>query len=181
MSIFNMNNLPIATVINLPYSSDNRGTFIKTFSSDLLAEITRNGIEFVLRESYYTFSKRGVIRGMHFQLPPHDHHKLVHVISGKILDTVLDIRKNSPDYGKFFQFELSAKTSEALLIPSGFAHGFCALEDSTVQYYQTTSYAPKYDSGIRYDSFGLDWKNPNPIISERDLNFDLFNNFITPF
>jgi dTDP-4-dehydrorhamnose 3,5-epimerase/CDP-3, 6-dideoxy-D-glycero-D-glycero-4-hexulose-5-epimerase len=159
--------------------NDSRGQFIKTFNKEFFLQI---GLDITIKESYYSISHLNVIRGMHFQTPPHEHTKLVYVSHGKITDVVLDIRKNSPTYGKFFDIELSAQNGMIIVIPTGFAHGFKSIEaDTIVHYMQTTSYAPKHDCGLHHDSFGYDWKTENPILSERDHSFQSFDEFKTPF
>lgn len=158
---------------------DPRGKFIKTFNDDFFKE---NGLDIEIKETYYSISHKDVIRGMHFQTPPHDHLKLVYVPSGKIIDVVLDIRKGSPTYGKFFEIELSSDNARVLIIPKGLAHGFKSLEDNTnVTYMQTSSYAPECDRGIRYDSFSYDWNITIPKISDRDKEFKKFCDFDSPF
>ena len=158
---------------------DTRGKFIKTFNDDFFKE---HGLDIEIKESYYSISHKDVLRGMHFQIPPHDHLKLVYVPYGKIIDIVLDIRKNSPTYGESFEVELSSDNAKILIIPKGLAHGFKALEDNTnVTYLQTSGYAPDCDAGIKYDSFGYDWGLIKTKISDRDLEFVTFENFDTPF
>lgn len=158
---------------------DSRGRFIKTYNSDFFQS---NGLNLAIKESYYSISTKGVIRGMHFQTPPHDHIKIVYVPSGKINDVVLDIRKNSPTYGDCFSVELSAENGKILIIPNGLAHGFKSLENNTnVTYMQTSCYAPDNDSGIYYDSFGFDWETSIPQLSDRDLSFSPFDTFSSPF
>jgi len=152
---------------------DKRGEFRKVFNDDIFK---KNSINIDIKESYYTVSKKNVIRGMHFQIAPFEHTKIVYVSKGKILDVVLDMRKKSTTYGKYFDIELSDENSKILIIPDGLAHGFKSLKDNTiVNYMQTSVYSPKHDKGIRYDSFGFDWKCKNPIISDRDRNFLLFD------
>lgn len=159
--------------------TDNRGLFVKTYNQEIFDEL---GIDLNIKERYYSISQKDVIRGMHFQSPPEDHVKLVTVISGKILDVVVDLRKKSKTFGKFFTIEIGHDEGKTLYIPKGFAHGFAALEDHTiVEYNQTTGYAPKNDAGIKYDSFGFGWMIEQPTISERDLNFVSFQNFVSPF
>lgn len=158
---------------------DSRGAFVKIFNKELFQSFD---LESDFQENYYSISKVDVIRGMHFQTPPYDHAKLVHVISGSILDVVLDIRKNSSTYGKFFSIVLSDKNRKSIYIPKGFAHGFCSLEEnSCVNYLQTVGYHPENDHGILYSSFGFSWKIENPIVSPRDLSFPAFSDFISPF
>jgi len=158
---------------------DNRGRFVKIFHSQTFKEF---GLETTFVESYYSLSNKNVIRGMHFQIPPEDHYKLVFVPAGKIIDVILDIRKKSKTFGKFETFELSSENGYFLYIPKGCAHGFISLADNTnVTYLQTTMYNGNCDKGIAYDSFGFDWNCEEPIISERDLKFPDFHSYNTPF
>ena len=158
---------------------DNRGEFIKVYSEDIFKSF---GLNIKIQESYYSISQKNVIRGMHFQSPPYDHIKLVFVTNGSILDVVLDIRKNSPTFGEYFNIELKANDGKILVIPKGMAHGFKSLEDNTIVHYmQSSCYNKDYDEGIRYDSFGFNWNCKNPILSERDLNFKKFSDYKSPF
>lgn len=166
-------------IIEQSVFADDRGCFVKTFHEDIFKE---KGLESIFRESYYSESKKNVIRGMHFQTPPHDHAKIATVIVGEITDVILDIRKNSPTFGEYITVNLSRKNRKSVYIPRGFAHGFCSLEDDSVVYYMTSSvYAPQNDKGIRWDSFGCNWDVNDPIISQRDANFICFNEFLSPF
>ena len=159
--------------------TDNRGVFKKIFSAEEFAEL---GLVTELKESYFSVNKKNVIRGMHFQIPPADHVKIVYVISGAITDVVLDIRKNSKTYGKLFSIELNAEDGKFIYIPKGFAHGFLSHEDGTVVHYlQTSCYNSKYDCGISYDSIGYNWNIENPIVSTRDLSHPKFTDFKTLF
>lgn len=158
---------------------DVRGKFIKTFNNEFFKE---HNLDIGIKETYYSISHKDVIRGMHFQTPPYDHIKLVYVPTGKIIDVVLDIRKNSPTYGKYFSCELSGDNGKILIIPKGLAHGFKSLQDNTnVTYMQTTCYAPNFDGGIRYDSFGFEWECNKPQLSDRDKAFPTLSEFQTPF
>ena len=95
---------------------------------------------------------------MHFQLPPHDHDKLVYCIRGRVMDVLLDLRKSSPTYGRSFGNEISANNHLMLYIPKGVAHGFLSLEDDSVLVYKTTTiHFPSHDAGVRWDSFGYTW------------------------
>jgi len=158
---------------------DSRGMFIKTFTDSFFQE---NGLVIDIKETYYSISHQDVIRGMHFQIPPYDHIKLIYVPYGSILDVVLDIRKNSPTYGHYFSTEISSINGKILIVPQGLAHGFKSLEDSTnVVYMQTTGYSQEHDCGIKYNSFNFDWKCAEPKMSERDNSFVAFSEFETPF
>jgi len=158
---------------------DSRGKFIKTFNDEFFKE---NNLDIQIKETYYSISHKDVIRGMHFQTPPYDHVKLVYVPFGKIIDVVLDIRKNSPTYGKCFSIELSSDNAKVLIIPKGLAHGFKSLQDYTnVTYMQTSGYAPDSDGGIKYDSFDFDWNSEAPKLSDRDQSFPALKEFESPF
>ncbi|MDD3744180.1 MAG: dTDP-4-dehydrorhamnose 3,5-epimerase family protein [Lentimicrobiaceae bacterium] len=156
-------------LIHLKEFKDQRGSFIKVFNEEFFKE---NGLETNFKESYYSISAKNVIRGMHFQVPPAEHTKLVYLNSGSILDVVLDLRKDSQTFGQYFSVELTVSNPVLIYIPIGCAHGFLSLEDnSMVTYLQTTCYHPTFDCGIRYDSFGYNWPVDNPIISQRDGGF----------
>jgi len=168
-----------AKIITLPASQDARGVFVKTFHETTLAA---QGIEFVLRESYFSISKKDVIRGMHFQLPPHQHSKIVFCPQGAILDVIVDLRKDSPTFRHYYSCELSAQNHLAYYIPEGFAHGFKSLTEDAITYYQVSSeYNKDHDTGIRYDSIGFDWAIEATVITARDLSFLMMQAFDTPF
>ncbi len=177
--IFEPTPLEGAFIITLPAPKDSRGLFVKTFHETTLKEA---GITFTLRESYFSISKKDVIRGMHFQTPPHQHSKIVFCPQGSILDVIVDLRKASPTYGQYFAHELSAENHKALYIPEGFAHGFKAVSDDAMTYYLVTSEHNKaHDAGIRYDSIGLDWGVAAPIVSDRDKSFAALADYESPF
>lgn len=159
--------------------NDERGQFIKTFHKDIFQD---NGIDFNCEEVYFSTSKKDVLRGMHFQVPPYDHAKVVYVIEGSIIDVVLDIRTKSSSYGQFISVNLSSDNNNIIYIPAGCAHGFLALEDnSKVVYLQSSIHNAEADSGINWKSFGMNWNIEKPIISERDKKLINFNDFISPF
>jgi len=158
---------------------DERGAFQKLFNEQYFKD---NGLDCDFKELYYSVNNKDVIRGMHFQLPPHDHVKMVYVSKGRILDVVLDLRKGSASYGNYFAIELNEHDARYLYIPKGLAHGFASLEqDSIVNYAQTSCYAPDHDCGIDRNSFGFVWPVENPIVSGRDLTFRKFSEFQSPF
>ena len=158
---------------------DGRGSFVKTFHAPTFEKL---GLCTDFVEEYYSVSHRGVIRGMHFQLPPHDHVKVVYCTSGTVMDVAVDLRKGSPAYGEHLVFELSAKKANMVYLPKGVAHGFCALSKSATMVYKvSTVYAPDSDSGIRWDSMGVDWPIENPIVSDRDSSFPALAEFDSPF
>lgn len=158
---------------------DERGDFVKPYHVEQLKEL---GIELTIAEEFFSTSQRGVVRGMHFQSPPHDHQKLIYCIAGRVEDVIIDLRKGSPTYGQSARFELSAENRAVLFIPKGFAHGFATLEDQSCLVYKTDAvHAPNADSGIRWDSFDHDWHLDSPIISERDTQFTSLAEFQSPF
>lgn len=162
-------------IINNFNASDDRGLFVKTFNKNLFLELNLN---LEIKESYFSVSKKNVIRGMHFQLPPFDHEKLVFVPKGSILDVVVDLRKNSSTYKKYISVELSDKNKKSIYIPKGLAHGFKSLENNTITVYNVaTEYDSTADAGIHYNSFSFDWEVKDPIVSPRDTEFIRLSSF----
>jgi dTDP-4-dehydrorhamnose 3,5-epimerase len=157
---------------------DQRGRFMKTYHQGLCSAL---GVNLDIREEFFSVSHKNVIRGMHFQLPPHEHDKLVYCTRGAVMDVLLDLRKGS-SYGRVASAELSSENAHIMFIPKGIAHGFAALTDETLMLYKTsTVHAPEADCGIRWDSFGFDWGMAEPIISARDQQHSVFVDFVSPF
>ena len=152
-------------------ADDLRGRFLKIHQANQLPEEIAN-LHF--RETFISTSQKNVLRGMHFQLPPHAVEKLVTVIRGNVLDVIFDMRKQSPTFGKIFSIYLGDNSDfRSLFIPSGCAHGFLALEDQTEMLYQTTcEFHPASDSGFNYNSFGFNWQidEKKLILSDKDKN-----------
>lgn len=166
-------------MLNMPSTEDERGSFDKIYFESEFQKITPN---FTIRESYINRSKKNVIRGMHFQEPPHDHYKLVKCISGRVTDVFLDLRINSSTYGMYETVELNCKINQTLFLPKGIAHGFRSLEDNTQLLYMVSSeYNSISDKGIRYNSFGFDWSVNDPILSDRDRNLPSLIDYKNPF
>jgi dTDP-4-dehydrorhamnose 3,5-epimerase len=158
---------------------DPRGRFVKIFQSPNFAE---RGLETIFVEDFFSISSRNVIRGLHFQLPPLSHVKMVYCLQGKALDVVADLRVGSPTYGQVELFELSAAMANGIYIPQGLAHGFCALSESTVMMYKVSSvYSPEHDAGVRWDSMDIPWPTKEPILSDRDKSLPDFCDFVSPF
>lgn len=160
---------------------DSRGHFLESFSKKWMAE---NDIDADFVQDNESCSKKGVIRGLHFQSPPFAQGKLVRVVSGRILDVAVDIRKNSPTYGQHIAIELSAANRKLFYIPPGFAHGFAALDDQTlVQYKCTAYYSQQSEATLKWDdpAFNIAWPFDNPLISDKDQLGANFNSFISPF
>jgi dTDP-4-dehydrorhamnose 3,5-epimerase len=138
---------------------DDRGYFSETFRQDLFEEAVGYKVNFI--QDNESKSTKGVLRGLHYQLPPHSQAKLVKVIEGTVLDVAVDIRKSSPTYGQHVAVELTAENKYQLFVPHGFAHGFVVLSDSVIFSYKVDNYyAPEYDRGIAFDDpmLGINWR-----------------------
>ena len=141
-----------------------------------------NHLKFTPRETYYNISNKNVIRGMHFQVPPYDHSKLIKCVRGEILDVILDIRKESSTYLKYDVISLNENDNKSIFLPKGIAHGFLSKKKNTIVLYHVSSvYNPNCDKGILWNSFGFDWPTNNPILSNRDQNLEHINEFKSPF
>lgn len=166
-------------ILRAPVRRDERGYFVKVFHEPTFREL---GLETDYREDYYSDSARNVIRGLHFQVPPMEHTKLVSCIRGKIVDVVVDLRRGAQTYGHFEMFELVDGDGKVLYLEPGLAHGFCSLADHSVLAYKVSSaYSPDHDAGVRWDSVGIPWPTNSPILSERDRAFPAFAEFKSPF
>lgn len=176
---FRQSKIPGCYEIQADVFRDSRGVFVKTFREDVCAPF---GVRMSLAEQYFSVSKRGVIRGLHFQVPPLDQNKLVTCVSGRVFDVVVDLRRGSPTFGSFETFGLDAEKGSVLFVPRGLAHGFQALSDGATLYYQVSSlYSPEHDRGVRWNSAGVPWPIDNPVLSERDRQFPAMSEFQSPF
>lgn len=156
-------------------AADDRGLFVKSFNKNTFKE---NNLDFEIRESYYSISNKNVIRGMHFQLPPYDHEKLVYVPKGSILDVIVDLRKKSKTYKQHISINLSEENKKSIFIPKGLAHGFKSMKDGTITVYNVASeYNADFDKGIKFDSFGFNWDSEDIVMSNRDKEFQSLNSF----
>jgi dTDP-4-dehydrorhamnose 3,5-epimerase len=158
---------------------DDRGYFVETFRQDLFEEAIGYKVNFV--QDNESKSTKGVLRGLHYQLPPYTQAKLVRVIEGSVLDVAVDIRKSSPTFGQHVAVELTAQNKHQLFVPHGFAHGFIVLSDSATFAYKVDNYyAPEHDRGIAFDDdmLGIDWKisRDKLKISEKDAMHPIFMN-----
>ena len=156
-------------IIEPKVHGDDRGYFVETFRKDKLEEFLGFKINFC--QDNESKSSCGVLRGLHYQLPPFAQTKLVRVIKGKVLDVAVDIRKSSPTFGQYVAVELSSENKKQLLVPRGFAHGFVVLEDETVFAYKVDNYySPECDRGIAFDdeTLSIDW-----ILKKEELNLSL--------
>lgn len=159
--------------------SDHRGVLVKTIEKSWFDQAS---ISCDWPEQFYSRSNAGVVRGLHFQLPPADHQKLVFCVNGTALDVVVDLRVGSPTYGEAESFLLDDVSWCGVVIPRGLAHGFAALRDNTVMAYATsTEYDASRDAGIRWDSAPLEWPMSDPVVSDRDRALPRFEEFVSPF
>ena len=155
---FTRTEIPDVVVIEPTVHGDSRGYFVETFRQDKLEEFLGYKINFC--QDNESKSSKGVLRGLHYQLPPHAQTKLVRVIQGRVLDVAVDIRKNSPTFGQYVAVELNADNKKQLLVPRGFAHGFVVLEDDTIFAYKVDNYySPECDRGIAFNDpvLNIDW------------------------
>jgi dTDP-4-dehydrorhamnose 3,5-epimerase len=164
--------------------ADSRGHFLETFRKSDFADL---GIECDFVQDNQAFSaKRGTIRGLHFQVPPHDQAKLVRVLRGAIYDAAVDLRRGSPSYGKWCGARLTAEGGEQIFVPRGFAHGYCTLEPETVVAYKVDAYyEPQSESGLIWNDpqIDIDWPVPaaRVLVSEKDGKLPSLVTFETPF
>ena len=152
---------------------DDRGFFFESYNEELFKKL---GLPTNFVQDNQSFSIKGVVRGLHFQNAPFAQGKLVRVISGRVLDVAVDIRPDSPTFGKHEVFELRSDTNNMAYIPEGFAHGFVALEDSVFSYKCTNVYTKGAESGLLWNDpdLGIDWGVENPIVSEKDIILPTF-------
>jgi len=175
--------IPEVYIIEPSVFGDDRGYFLESFNLEKFEE-NIYPIKFV--QDNESKSSKGVLRGLHFQKPPYNQAKLVRCIEGKVMDVAVDIRKGSPTYGKHIAVELSGENKRQLFVPRGFAHGFSVLSETAVFAYKVdNTYAPAYDSGIRFDDedLNIDWglSAAEVQLSEKDKNLSFFKDFETPF
>lgn len=170
--------LPGLRIIESPVLRDDRGYFVKSFHQNSFAAVTAEPIH----EIYYSASKRGAVRALHFQKPPHAHAKIIFCLQGRIFDAAVDMRKSSPTYGQHFTIELNGTDGRGLYIPAGFAHGFIALTDDVLFMNATTHvFTAESDGGVHFQSCGIDWPDLPLIISEKDKNLPAFKDYESPF
>lgn len=147
---------------------DDRGHFLESFRKEIFKE---HGIEYNFVQDNISTSTKGTVRGLHYQKAPHSQSKLVMAVYGEILDVAVDIRENSPTFGKYFSAVLSDQNRHMMLVPSGFAHGFSVLsETATVAYKCDQYYHKESERGVRWNdpALDIDWKTDSPILSEKD-------------
>ena len=157
---------------------DDRGHFLETFNERAFAQATGSTLHFV--QDNESLSKAGVLRGLHFQAPPHEQGKLVHVVRGAVLDVCVDIRPTSPTFGQHVKIRLDGETKTMLWIPPGFAHGFVVLEADAVFAYKCTAfYHPQAESTLLWNDpdLAIDWGIAAPLVSAKDAQGMLFRSF----
>jgi dTDP-4-dehydrorhamnose 3,5-epimerase len=160
-------------------SRDKRGHSVRTLERQTYIDL---GLPVVFAEEMHTFSRREVLRGMHFQAPPVAQGKVVFCQHGTIFDVVLDLRRGSPTYGRTATFELDGERGNGLYVPEGLAHGFCVPGDgAVVSYRMTTGYSPENEGGVRWDSIGVAWPVADPVLSQRDGALPPLDAFDSPF
>jgi dTDP-4-dehydrorhamnose 3,5-epimerase len=163
--------IPEVILIKPTIHSDERGYFLETFRQDLFEKFIGSKVNFI--QDNESKSTKGVLRGLHYQLPPYAQAKLIRVIEGRILDVAVDIRKSSPKFGQKVVVELTSESKQQLFIPRGFAHGFVVLSDSAIFAYKVDNYyAPECERGIAFDDAELriDWQLPleELLLSDKD-------------
>ena len=180
--IFGVTRLRDAWLIDIEPREDERGFFARTWCRQ---ELAAHGLDTEIAQESLSFNRhRGTIRGLHFQLPPHEEIKIVRCTRGAIFDVIVDLRPRSPSYLCWQGFELSAENRRAIYVPKGFAHGFQTLTDNAEIAYQISAfYAPEATGGYRHDdtAFAIAWPLPVTVISERDLGWPAFNRQNTIF
>ncbi len=154
---------------------DGRGSFFETYRHD---EFSQNGMADRFVQDNQSSSRKGVLRGLHYQLPPRAQGKLIRVVCGKIFDVVVDVRKKSPTFGRHVHLLMSAEDRKILYVSAGFAHGFCALEDGTEVIYKVSDlYSPEHERGILWNdpALAISWPLPSEdiILSEKDKRYPL--------
>lgn len=161
--------------------SDDRGYFLESYRADIF---NINEIKINLVQDNISKSRKGTIRGLHYQVGEKAQSKLCQVIYGRVLDVAVDIRFNSPTFGKYFAYELSDQNHFQIWIPAGFAHGFSVLSEEAIFYYKCSNYYSKeHERSIRFNDpdLGIDWKVENPLISEKDLQSKFFKEIEADF
>ena len=176
-------NTPLAglRIIYPTVFEDARGYFYESFNRDVFFS---NGIQDDFLQDNQSLSQKGVLRGLHFQNPPHAQAKLVRVVLGSVLDIAVDIRKKSPTYGEHFSLVLSATNKTMFYIPEGFAHGFLVLENNTIFSYKCSRvYNKQSDGGILWcdEDLNIDWGIKDPVLSDKDKSAQKFKDFVSKF
>jgi dTDP-4-dehydrorhamnose 3,5-epimerase len=163
----------------LPVHVDYRGRFVKAFHAPTFSA---HGLLTVYDEDFFSVSRQNVLRGFHFMTPPFNGVKLVIVIQGRIMDSILDLRQRSPTYGQHQCFELDGERGDALYLAPGIAHAFLTLSETAIVGYKSEfPHSPAHDAGVRWDSTPVQWPTEDPVISERDLALPPLKQLSNPF
>ena len=175
--------IPDLVILSPAVFEDERGYFFESYSKSKMRDL---GIQIDFVQDNQSFSKKGTLRGLHYQNPPFAQTKLVRVLQGAIMDVAVDLRKDSPTYGKHFGIVLSSENKKQLLVPQGFAHGFSVLSETAVVSYKCDQYYNKEsEGGIRFDdsTLNIDWGMDlaTAIVSEKDLILPDFENCNSQF
>ena len=174
--IFKRLSIPDVILLTPKVFSDERGFFMESYRNSIFKE---NGINANFIQDMLSHSKKDILRGLHFQKNPKAQAKIVMVVRGEIFDVVVDIRKNSPTYGKWISEMLSNDNHNLLYIPEGFAHGYCILSDNAdIIYKVNKEYSPENESGVIWNDpdLNIKWPCDNPIISKKDLEYPFLEN-----
>ncbi len=166
--------IPEVIMIEPTVFSDSRGFFTETYNKKEFADA---GIFEDFIQDNHSYSTKGVVRGLHFSLPPHETAKLVRCVEGEVLDVAVDIRANSKTFGKWVAEKLSRENGKMLFVPKGFAHGYCVLSETSSFLYKVSEYYyPESDRGILWNDsdLAIDWGVENPILSEKDSKLPTF-------
>ena len=167
---------PEGLIVITPYVfNDERGFFMETFRADQFEKV---GIKEEFIQDNQSRSVKGVIRGLHFQVDPHEQSKLVRCIRGEVFDVAVDMRKKSDSFGKWFGVELTAENRRMIFVPQGFAHGIMTLTDDTEAFYLVNAfYAPEEERGLRYNDpqFGIEWPRQPTEVSPKDASWPDFD------
>ncbi|MFN0204433.1 MAG: dTDP-4-dehydrorhamnose 3,5-epimerase [Bacteroidia bacterium] len=174
--------IPDLIIIEPKLFKDSRGFFVELFNRQKFDDLGLGHLNFV--QDNLSSSQKGILRGLHFQFPPYAQGKLVTALQGIVLDVAVDLRKNSPTYGKHETFLLEADKLRFLYVPEGFAHGFQVVSDTCLFYYKCTNlYHAESDAGLKWDDpdLGIKWEEIPPILSAKDEKQPAFAGFQSPF
>lgn len=180
--IFKKGDIEGLWVVEPTIFGDERGYFFESFREDKFKKETGVSVNFV--QDNESLSGKGILRGLHLQKPPFGQAKLVRVIQGSVIDVAVDVRKDSPSYGKYQLIKLSAENKLQFFVPEGFAHGFLTLEDNTIfQYKCSNYYNPKLETGILWNDadLNIEWPTKEVVISEKDNYLSNFKSFQSPY
>ena len=168
-------------VIEPDVFGDHRGFFKETYNAEAFEKI---GLKLDFRQDNVSYSSKGILRGLHFQAPPHAQGKMVTVLQGAVLDVAVDIRTSSPTYGQHVAVELTGENHRMFYVPPGFAHGFLVLSETCYFCYKCTDvYHPETEGGLMWNdpALGIEWPIQDPTISNKDKDYAPFPEFVSPF